>query len=181
MATVQVDGSSAVTGNYRLGGSTKNNRGVVVNAGSTTDRVGKVALGREQVPTGSLVVDREVTDKANSSGVFSYSTQAPISKRLSVVIGGSASNVLRSGALVPGNIKSIHKIESRRVVRKATAMRNGDFNFITGSFTSNPTSATDSFGSDVAASPTRAVPGKLVYKLGPVTPVSVNYKAKTGG
>lgn len=180
MATVQVDGS-AVTGNYRFGGSTVNNRGVAVNAGSVGGRLGKLALGREQVPTGSKVIDRETTDKANSSGVFSYSTQSPISTRLSVVIGGSASNVLRSGALVPGQIQSIHKIESRRVVRKSTAMRSGYFNLITGKFTTNPTSATDSFGSDVAASPTRAVPGVLVYKLGPATPVSANYKAKTGG
>ena len=175
MATVQVDGS-AVTG-----GSTKNNRGVVVNAGSSTGKLGKVSLGRQQVATGSVVVDRETTNKANSAGVFSYSTQAPISRRLSVVIGGSASNVLLSGALVPGQISSIKKIESRRVVRKATAMRAGYFNLTTGRFTTNPTSATDSFGSDVAASPTRAVPGQLVYKLGPVTPVTVNYAAKTGG
>jgi hypothetical protein len=180
MATQQVNGS-AVTGNYRSGGSTENNNGVAVNAGSPTGRVSKVALGREQVATGSVVVDRETTDKSVSAGVFGYSTQKPISARLSVVVGASSSNVLLGLANVPSQIRSIHKIESRRVVRKATAMRAGNFNLITGKFTVNPTSTTDSFGSDVAASPTRAVPGKLVYKLGSYAPVSANYKAKTGG
>ena len=59
-------------------------------------------------------------------------------------------------------------------------MRAGNFNMVTGKFTVNPTSATDSFGSDVAASPTRAVPGKLVYGLGQGV-VRADYKAKTGG
>jgi hypothetical protein len=179
MATKQVNGSD-VTGNYRSGGSTKNNRGVAVNAGSSTGKLGKVGLGREQVATGSKVVNRETTDPAVSAGVFAYSTQKPISARLSVVVGASSSNVLLGPANVPSQIQSIHKIESRRVVRKATAMRAGNFNLITGKFTVNPTSATDSFGSDVAASPTRAVPGKLVYGLGQGA-VRANYKAKTGG
>jgi hypothetical protein len=180
MATKQVNGSD-VTGSYRFGGSTKNNNGVAVNAGSPTGRVSKVGLGRSHVTTGSVVVDRETTNKAVSAGVFAYSTQKPISARLSVVVGASSSNVLLGLANVPGQIRSIHKIESRRVVRKATAMRAGNFNLITGKFTVDPTSATDSFGSDVAASPTRAVPGKLVYKLGSYVPVSTGYKAKTGG
>lgn len=180
MATMQQSGSPVV-GTYRTGGSTKNNHGVAVNAGSTTGVVNKVGLGRQQVPTGSKVVDRETTDPAVSGGVFAYSTQKPISQRLSVVINGTSSNVLQNGATVPGQIQSIHKIESRRVVRKATAMRAGYFNFVTGKFTTNPVSATDSLGNDVAASPTRAVPGQLVYKLGGTTPVTANYKAKTGG
>ena len=180
MATIQQNGS-AVVGTYRTGGSTRNNRGVAVNAGGPTDRLVKVGLGREQVATGSKVVDREVTNPAISAGVFAYSTQKPIGKKLPVVIGSGSNNVLLSGAAVPANIRSIHKIESRRVVRKATAMRAGNFNIVTGKFTSNPVSATDSFGNDVAASPTRAVPGKLVYKLGSKVPVRTDYKAKTGG
>lgn len=179
MATIQVNGS-AVTGSYRTGGSTQNNRGVAVNAGSPNGKLVKVGLGREQVPTGSKVVDGATTDKANSAGVFAYSTQKPMGARLPVVIGASSSNVLLGLANVPSQIRSIHKIESRRVVRKATAMRAGNFNMVTGKFTVNPTSTTDSFGSDVAASPTRAVPGKLVYGLGQGV-VRADYKAKTGG
>lgn len=179
MATIQVNGS-AVTGSYRTGGSTRNNRGVAVNAGSPNGKLVKVGLGREQVPTGSKVVDGATTDKANSSGIFAYSTQKPMGARLPVVVGASSSNVLLGLANVPSQIRSIHKIESRRVVRKATAMRAGNFNMVTGKFTVNPTSTTDSFGSDVAASPTRAVPGKLVYGLGQGA-VRADYKAKTGG
>jgi hypothetical protein len=179
MATIQQNGSP-VTGTYRTGGSTRNNRGVAVNAGSPNGKLVKVGLGREQVPTGSKVVDRETTDPAVSAGVFAYSTQKPIGARLPVVIGGSSSNVLLGLATVPGQIQSIHKIEARRVVRKATAMRAGNFNMFTGKFTVNPTSTTDNFGSDVAANPTRAVPGKLVYRLGQGA-VKADYKAKTGG
>lgn len=179
MATIQQNGSPVV-GTYRTGGSTRNNRGVAVNAGSPTGKLVKVSLGREQVATGSKVVDREVTDPAVSAGVFAYSTQKPIGKRLPVVIGNGSSNVLLSGAAVPSQIRGIHKIESRRVVRKATAIRAGNFNMFTGKFTVNPTSTTDNFGSDVAANPTRAVPGKLVYGLGQGA-VKADYKAKTGG
>jgi len=175
MATKQVNGSSVTST------STKNNRGIAINAGSSTAKVGKLILGVSQVNTGSIVVDRETADKAISAGVFAYGTQRPISTRLSVVIGSGSSNALLSGAGVPSQIRSVHKIESRRVVRKSTAMRAGYFNLLTGKFTTNPTSATDSLGTDNAASPTRAVPGRLVYKLGSYTPVGVNYKAKTGG
>jgi len=181
MATKQVNGSDITST------STKNNRGIAINAGSSTAKVGKLILGASQVNTGSIVVDRETADKAISAGVFAYGTQRPISTRLSVVIGSGSSNVLLSGAGVPSQIRSVHKIESRRTVRKATAMRAGYFNLLTGKFTTNPTTATDSLlagaasGVDNAASPTRAVPGRLFYKLGSRTPVSVNYKAKTGG
>lgn len=179
MATIQQNGS-AVTGTYRAGGSTRNNRGVAVNAGSPNGKLVKVGLGREQVPTGSKVVDGATTDKSVSAGSFAYSTQKPIGARLPVVVGASSSNVLLGLATVPSQIQSIHKIESRRVVRKATAIRAGNFNMFTGRFTVNPVSATDSFGSDVAANPSREVPGKLVYRLGQGA-VSKDYKAKTGG
>jgi len=39
---------------------------------------------------------------------------------------------------------------------------------------------TDSYNSDVAANPSRSVPGRLVFKGGAINPVTKNYAAKTG-
>lgn len=126
MATIQQNGS-AVVGNY-LSGSTKNNRGVVVNAGSSTGTVGKVNLGSTQVATGSKVVNRETTDAALSGGTFAYNNASPVAPRLTKTISGVSNTVLLSGANQPGLLRSINKRESYRVTKSSTSYRNGNWN-----------------------------------------------------
>lgn len=174
MATQQVNGS-AVTAT-----STNNKGGAVVNGGTTT-LLDTVELGYSNVGVfGSSVVDNNDADKALSAGTFSYSNQKPVAKRVTTTLSGVSNTVLRSGADQPGLIRSIHKLEVVRTRRLTTAIRAGYWNIYSGSFTTPPTVAVDTLATDEAATPTRSVPGELVYKTGAPTPVQDNYKAKTG-
>lgn len=175
MATVQSDGSSAVTAT-----STKNKGGAVKNAGTST-LVDNVTLGDQNVGvSGSTVIDGSDTDKALSAGTFKYDNQRPVSKRVTTSLATVSNTFLRSGALVPGHLRLLHKRESYKVNKIATAIRAGYWNIYTGTWTTPPTATTESPGTDEAATPTRSVPGELVYKTGAKVPVQDNYKAKTG-
>lgn len=175
MATVQSDGTSAVTAT-----STKNVGGAVKNAGSST-LVDNVALGDQNVSIfGSTVVDGADTDKSLSAGTFKYDNQRPVAKRVTTTLATVSKPFLQSGALVPGNLRLLHKRESYKVNKIATAIRAGYWNIYTGTWTTPPTATTESPGTDEAATPTRSVPGELVYKTGAKVPVQDNYKAKTG-
>jgi hypothetical protein len=182
MATQQVNGS-AVTAS-----STNNDNGSVLNGGSTTV-LNSVDLGYSDVGVfGSSVIDGDETDKALSSGTFSYSNQKPVAKRVTEELAGGVSNTtLLSGAAQPGLLRSIHKLEVLRTRRLTTAIRAGKWNIYKGRFlnnqnqaTDNPTVAVDTLATDEAATPTRAVPGELVYKTSAPEPVQDDYKAKTG-
>lgn len=181
MATQQV-GGGAVTAT-----STNNNGGAVVNGGSTSI-LDSVDLGYSDVGVfGSSVVDGPDTDKALSAGTFSYSNQRPIAKRVTEELSGVSNTVLQSGAGQPALIRSIHKLEVLTTRRLTTAIRAGKWNIFKGAFLNNqnqaadnPVVATDSLSSDNAATPTRAVPGELVYKTSAPVPVQDDYKAKTG-
>jgi len=84
--------------------------------------------------------------------------------------------------------RSIHKLEHMRTVRVATAIRAGYWNVYTGKWTTDPAVADDAptWGTDDAATPTRAKPGELVYRHsgmsdGTYGPVQKDYPAKTNG
>ena len=174
MATQQVNGA-AVTAS-----STNNDNGSVLNGGSTAV-LNSVALGYSDVGVfGSSVTDGDDTDKALSAGTFSYSNQKPVAKRVTKTLSGVSNTYLQSGAAVPGNVRSIHSIQAIRTRRLTTAIRAGYWNIYSGQFTTPPTVAVDTFANDDAASPTREVPGELVYKTGAPVPVQDNYKEKTG-
>ena len=188
MATVQTDGSSAVTNS-----STKNNHGVAMNVGSGSSALSNKTLGRDdQGVFGSKVVSNAVIDYANpalSGGTFAYNNQTPIAPRLTTTLAGSVSNTfLRSGASDLVSRRSIHRQEKVRSNRFTTAFRNGNFNLYTGKY-SSVTTAVDNFwdiandttsatSTDNAATPTRSTPGELTYKLGQPSPVSTAYSAK---
>lgn len=173
MATQQVDGS-AVTAS-----STDNNGGSVLKGGSTSV-LNSVDLGYSNVGVfGSSVIDGDDTDKALSAGTFSYSNQHPIAKRVTDTLSGVSNTYLLSGAAVPGNIRSIHKIQSVRTRRLTTAIRAGYWNIFSGTFSTSPVVAVDTFDTDDAANPSRSAPGELVYKTGAPVPVQDDYKAKT--
>lgn len=174
MATQQVNGS-AVTSS-----STNNDNGSVLNGGSTSV-LNSVDLGYSDVGVfGSSVIDGDDTNKPLSAGSFSYSNQKPVAKRVTKTLSGVSNTYLQSGASVPGNIRSIHKINAVRTRRLTTAIRAGYWNIYSGAFSPAPTVAVDTFSTDDAANPTRSVPGELVYKTSAPEPVQDDYKAKTG-
>jgi hypothetical protein len=174
MSSLQVDGNPVTTS------STNNNGGSVLNGGSTTI-LDSVDLGYSDVGVfGSSVVDGSDADKALSAGTFSYNNQSPIAKRVTESLSGVSNTYLQSGASVPGNVRSIHSIQSVRTRRLTTAIRAGEWNIYSGKFGTDPVVAVDTFTNDDAASPTRSVPGELTYKTGAPTPVQDDYKKKTG-
>jgi hypothetical protein len=189
MATVQTDGSSAVTTS-----STVNNGGTAINVGSTSTVLDNRSLGRDsQGVFGSTVISNAVVDYADlalPSGTFAYNNAEPIGIKLTDTLAGSVSNTfLRGGASDLGSRRSVHRQEKVRTTRTTTAIRAGYWNIYSGTWNTNPTTAVDNFwdiandttsatSTDEAASPTRSVPGELTYKLGQPAPVSVDYSAK---
>ena len=174
MSIQQVDGS-AVTST-----STKNKGGAVVNGGTTTV-LDNVSFGTANI-TGNLPIDGSDTDKAISAGSIAYNNAKPVAKRYTTALAGVSNTTLLSGALVPGQVRSIHKLEVLRTRRLTTAIRSNKYNRYTGEWDSGfPVVAVDSLANDDAATPTRAVPGELTYKTGALVPVNDDYSPKTGG
>ena len=172
MATQQQNGSP-VTGT-----STKNKGGAIVKAGAVNPTLAtSVNVSNPDVGVfGSTVVPNNLTTndyaaKSVAGNTFAKNTQRPQGERLT--------DPLKSGALVPGLIRGIHKLETLRTRRLTTAIRAGQWNIYTGQFSPAPTVAVDSLATDSAATPTRSAPGDLVYKTGKPNPVVDAYKAKT--
>lgn len=84
--------------------------------------------------------------------------------------------------------RSIHKLEHYYNRRVATAIRAGYWNIYTGTWSTDPTVADDAptWGTDEAATPTRAIPGELTYRVsgmpdGTYGPIQDDYPAKPNG
>lgn len=92
-------------------------------------------------------------------------------------VNGSASTLLTSCASDVGIRRAIPKLETTR------AMGSGyltSWDYETGAITKGANAGgTTSFGNDVAARPTDAVPGALTYKTGAKLPVEDDYKPRT--
>ena len=174
MSTVQTNGSAVTVV------STKNKGGTVVAAGSAASGVlqSRRAVTYRLSAFASTVVNGANTDPANA-GTFAYNNSRPVAMRYTTALAGIANTFLRRGSSAPGTRRVVNKTESVRTRRYATAIRAGNYNLYTGQFSSAPTVAVDSFGTDNAASPTAAVPGSLVYKIGNPVPFSKNYAKKT--
>lgn len=183
MATVQIDGSTAVTSS-----STRNNGGAAIQTGSAASgKLDKVNVGSYYTRLGvfaSTPIDGTNTNEANSSGTFAYNNTRPIAKRYTTTLSGVSNTVLLSGAARPGLRRKVNKTESTTNRLDTTLIRSGGFNIYTGKFTNNqtgavvkPTVQTDSFGQDDAATPTSSVPGELTYTLGGA-PINTEYKPK---
>lgn len=181
MATMQVNGSS-VTGSYHTGGSsTRNNKGVMKSNSTTSDA--KLSSVKTSTPVtgifGSTVVNNNVSDPALSGGTFAFNNNRPVAKKTTTSLAGVSNTVLRSGALVPSQIRKVNKIETVRTRKEITAIRAGKYNIVTNTWEAGyPVVSADSLGADNAASPTASVPGKLVYSLGKNRVVQ-NYSSKT--
>lgn len=186
--------SASYQGTFQQGGSavtstsTKNNRGIVINAGSTTGIVGKRALGADTSNARNpSPADNSMADEAVSAGTFAYNNTRPIAMRTTSTLSGVANTALLSGADVPDQVRGINKMETVRTYRLTTALRAGYFNITTNKFTTPVTNAADNWypgntstQPDTAASPTRSVPGRLTYKTGALVPVNDTYAPKYG-
>jgi len=161
------------------GVSVDNDGGVALGIRYESEVLTSLGLGLASTKTGSVVVDGTDTDPAIVGGTFAYNNSKPVAKRLTNSLAGVNNSVLLSGASQPDLTQSIHKIESITTRRVATAIRAGYWNIYTGSWSTNPTNATDSFGNDNAARVSRSSPGNLSYKLGNPNVVTVGYSEKT--
>lgn len=195
MATVQTDGSTAVTAS-----STVNNGGVGKNVGTSTILTDR-ALGTPDrggvfasTPVDGATID--YADKALSAGTFKYDNARGVIQRVTSELAGGVSNdFLTYAADDVSNARSIARQEVVTTTRTTTAIRAGYWNPYgisqqVSNWSTSPTTATDAFwdnagdttsstSTDEAATPTRSVPGELTYKLGQPSPVSVDYPAKT--
>jgi hypothetical protein len=169
-----------------------NNRGTVTRGGSVASgKLNNVSVARFNSSVfNSTPIDNAWADEALAAGTFAYNNNRPIAQRYTTLISGVSNSILRSGADVPSLVRSIARSETIRTRRTTTAIRAGYFNIYTGLFTTLPTAAVDNWWSisgnttsatstDVAASPTRAVPGRLVYKTSKLNPVVDSYKSES--
>jgi hypothetical protein len=177
MATVQIDGVSAVTKQ-----STINDGGAIKANGTTSSGVvSSVSTPRVDLGVfGSVVLDNDTADKALEDGVFRYDNERPIAKKTTTSLSTVDNDYLKSTAGNPGGINSIHKIESVTTRKLTTAIRENKWNEYSGKFDLGfPEVVVDNFGNDKAASPTRQSPGQLIYRDGSANPVIDSYKPKT--
>jgi hypothetical protein len=168
------------------------NGGSATRIGSSSTKLDNVNVTRTVDDVfGSTVIDGDDTNKSLSSGTFAYNNQSPIAKKVTTSLAGVANDVLRSGASTPRLVRSIHRQEKVRTTRYTTAVRAGYWNIYSGQWSTTPTTAVDAFwdnandttsatSTDQAASPSRSIPGELVYKTGKLEPVQDDYKSKTG-
>ncbi len=175
--------------------STKNNSGVGFFVGSSATVLTNRGPGAHKhgvvgsTPVSNAVVD--YADPAESTGTFKNDSTRLVAQRVASTLAGVSNTAILSGG--HGDVhdmRSIARQEKVRSTRLATAIRAGNWNPTSGSFSSITTAADDFYSitaegtqatsSDTAATPTRAEPGQLVFA--PVRSVSdfKDYAAKTG-
>lgn len=184
MATaINSGGASTSTSTKNKGGTIKSNGSAP--AGSFQNKStagGNLGFG------GSVVYDGLDADKTNSAAAFAFSNQRPVAKKTSSTIAGISNTVLISGAGVPGQIRAVNKIQSLKTRKFTTAIRANKYNAFTNAFDGGfPATSTDDLVSDVygtgvvvdvAATPSLAVPGKIVFANGKIG-VYKNYSSKS--
>lgn len=195
VVAIKVNGDTYNTIPPNVSGSGSGGNGGAVAKASNTNLLDGVTVSRYDGGVfGSTVLDNNDADKALYAGTFAYNNQKPVAKRITTAISGVSNSVLVSGAAQPSLVQSIHKIqvlgmgyaEGVRTRKLTSAIRAGKWNEYSGEFEAGyPQSSTDVFSlspsyEDVAANPTRAVPGKLTYKTSAPSLVNDSYKEKTG-
>ena len=182
MATAQVNGSSLTPTPYGSFSQAKNDNGTIrANGTVSSDVVESTRVTSASVGVfGSVVVDNDWVDPANSGGVFANSHSKPIASLVTNELAG----LTNTSILTPGNdgdtIRSINKFETNQDHLITTAIRANKYNRVTGEWDAGyPSGVTIAFSGDNAATPTAAVPGELTYMRGSVTPYNDNYKAKS--
>jgi len=187
-------------------GSTVNNRGVIRRGGTiASPKWTSKPIAENTAVTGPIVYQNDTMDKALSAGVFAVMTAGEyIIRRVTTKLAGVAKTILRSSAADFATRRSIHKKESWRThyLKQVTWANSGatledpDTNSAKYTFVySDNAEAEDAFAFgqnssatnpanqstyDIAARPTLAQPGQLVYKTGRPAPVKALYSEKTG-
>lgn len=157
---------------YYISGSAQNVGGTTATYTSNKTGGNKVNPTNEIYNAGNYPTDDLDSQKSLTSVDFANSVFTSINQRSASAVSGS----LKNGSVYPEYLDSIHKKESARTPRLATAMRAGNYNVTTGKFTS-VTVANDAFGNDNAARSSYNAPGNLVYRVGN-TLVTKSYEAK---
>jgi len=187
MSTANTSGSDYVVPPNTQNSGANNGSGTATKI-SSTNLLGGVSVSRfNNEVFASTVIDNDSADKALSGGAFAFNSSLPVAKKYSVSLAGVSNNVLRSGAAQPGLLRGVHKRESIRTYKIATAIRLGKWNAYKGKFLNNqnqtvenPTSTNDSLATDNAAVVTRSNPGKLVFMSNNPEPTVKSYSVKTG-
>jgi len=192
----EVDGSDYNTVPMNVKGSGAGGNGGAAAKINSTSKLDGVTTARTNFTVfASTVVDTDDVEKAIAAGDLAHDHVKPIAKRVTTEIAGQSDDFLVSGASVPSLVQSIHYIkvcdpsctDGIRSRRFTTAIRGNHYNRFNNTWDGGyPVVAADDYAGidatsgDVAAKPTRAVPGQLVYKTGAPVPVSDDYVEKTG-
>ena len=181
MATAKVNGSDYTVPPNRKASGAVNNHGSAAKVGSKSSVLSTSPVSRYNTKVfASTVIDNSWADKAISAGTFAYNDSNGVGMRYTSELAGVSNTALRSGADVPSLVEGIHRLRVLRTRRFTTAIRANKYNRFTGQFdVGYPAVAVDSLATDNAATPTRGVPGQLVYKLGQPVPVTNNYKSES--
>lgn len=169
--------------------------GTVINVtGSTSGNVDGVQKITSVPDVNSIVTDKAFVASATAGGYRLVAGRFASMTAGQYIIRAYSSSVANGQYTAKGYgsdygiRRSIHKLEHMWTRRVATAIRAGYWNIFTGTYSTAPTVADDAstFGTDDAATPTRAKPGELVYRHsgqpdGTLGPVQKDYPAKTNG
>lgn len=166
-----------------------NNGGSVINGGTDFEYHAVLTSRRNTANTnlgvfGSTVLQGTDVTTSTSSAYFAEVGDV-VAER---VRNNNINNVLLSGAADPVGRRSIHRLEAVRTTLWSTAYRADKFSWYNGKFVAGyPQVSVDdamvvSGGvyQDKAADPTRAVPGRLVFRTGAKVPTASSYSAKKG-
>ena len=142
--------------------------------------------GRDFMTDEQLSGPRQETGAPGASGTVKALSAGNFAKtyaRVYDIIGentslaGVASTVLDTPAGDRATAQAIDRSESNKTLKQVTA----GWNYVTGRFLTTPTESNDSFGTDDASRPSRAIPGEFVIHqgFGAGAPTQKDYRAKT--
>lgn len=168
----------------------KNRGGTILYAGNidtssfnVTNAPGMTTIGFRSGMSGSNpppVSSTSGCQKSVSSGNYGKMTAGKyVIMCVTDELAGVSNTVIFNSANAPIR-KSIHKLTSQKVAFLRTWSWTGLHDGVL-QFTKTVSKTTLSFGTDDAASPTRSIPGELVYMETGIVPTQADYSAKTGG
>lgn len=161
-------------------GPVKNNGGTMVANGTSSGLESLAPVQAAVGVFGSTPYDGSDASVTISGGEFAHNHNEPIAKRITNELAGVATDALSTTGNNTAGIRSIHKLETLRTRRQTSAIRLGKWDQYSGEFDAGfPVVAVDTLATDVAATPSRSVPGKLNFLAGGVLPKSVDYKSRT--
>ena len=141
---------------------------------------------------GTVATDSPITKAIKSSDTTSVGPHGSVVSTASSDVTGSGPTL---NTIIPNRklydekpqtpTTSIHKQEGQTIPHTTTGIRAGNFNSfgISGqvsNFSPANSGVVQTYASDNAASPTRAIPGELTFRDGSPEATSVDYEAKNG-